>query len=126
MHVVSEPGPVFRAEAGWIFRDRSAVGDRLIAGENSAMQEAGPGAVNGELEVAIKIAIVDALLKGAGNVFEIANFHDPPHLHPPAQPELDRCNEAEQAIAANCQAEQLRIGLPAALAQFAVSIQQRK
>src|SRR5690349_10345901 len=109
MDVIGELGPVFRAEARCVLGDGSAVRHRLIAGEDAAMQEAGPRTVDGELEIAIEIAVADALLKAVGNVFEVANLHDPAHLYTAAQAELDGGDESEHAVTTNGQAEQLRV-----------------
>src|SRR4249920_2689565 len=124
MHVISELGPVLGAETRCMLGDRSAVRHGLIAGEDATMQEARPCAVDGELEIAVKIAVADALLKPVRNVFEVANLNDPAHLYPAAQPELDGGDEPEHAIAANGQAKELRVGLPAAFAELAVGIEQ--
>src|SRR6476660_978493 len=88
------------------------------------MQEAGPRAVDGELEVTVEIAVADALLKAIRNIFEVANLDDPAHLYAASQPELDGGDEAEHAVTANGQAKKLRVGLPAAFAKFAVGVEQ--
>src|SRR5690242_11065846 len=124
MDVISELGPVFRAEARRMLRDGSAVRNGLIAGEDATMQEAGPRAVDGELEIAIEITIADALLEAVGNVFEIADLDDPAHFYPAAKAEFDSCDQAEHPIAADGQAKKLRVGLAAAFAKLAVRIEQ--
>src|SRR5438270_7810335 len=124
MHVVSKFGPVFRTEPCWMFGDRCAVRDGLIAGENAAMQEAGTAAVDGKLEIAIEIAVTNALLKSVRNIFQVVSLNDPAHFHAAAEPQLHGRNQPEQPVATNSQTKKLRVGLPAAFAKFAVAAEQ--
>src|ERR1041385_8605091 len=124
MHVIGELGPVLGTEARCMLGDGSAVWHRLIAGEDAAMKEAGARAVDGALEVTVKITVADALLKAIRNIFEVADLHDPAHLYAAAQPELDGGDESEHAVTANRQAKKFRVGLPAAFAEFAVGVKQ--
>ena len=117
-------GPVALGELAPRGRDRHVVGHRPVAGEHAAAQELGRALVDGELEVAVGEAVGDALAEGAHQAVDLPDLDHALHLAPRHQPQRDRVDEAEQAVAADRQAEQIRILGAAALHQVAARVDQ--
>src|SRR5205085_10610833 len=86
---VGELRPVFGAEARRVLGDRGGRVDRLVAREDAAPQEAVAATVDGELEVAVQVAVGDPPLEGRGDVGDLAQLDDAADLSAAPQPEPD-------------------------------------
>ena len=106
---------------------RRIVGHRPVAREHAAAQEiVRRKVVDRVLEVAVQEAVADALGKGAGNLVHRAQLGHPLQLAARDQAQRDGVDEAEQAVAADREAEQLGVLGAAAGTQLALRVDERE
>src|SRR5207249_10526550 len=106
---------------------RRVVGRRPVAREHAAAQEiVRRKIVDRALEVAVQEAVADALGKGAGNLVHRAQLDRPLELAARDQAQRDGVDEAEQAVAADREAEQLGVLGAAAGTQLALRVDERE
>jgi hypothetical protein len=115
-------GPVALGERAARRGDRHVVGHRPVAREHAAAQEFGRALIDGELEVAVREAVGDAIAEGAHQAFDLADFDDALDLAPRHQAQRDGVDEAEQAVAADGDAEEVGVLGTAALHQVAARV----
>ncbi len=116
--------PVALAELARAADDRRLRIDRPVAREHAARQEVRRGFVDGILEVAVQEAVADALGEGARQPVDRAHLHHALHLAPLDEAQRRRGDQAEQAVAADREAEQLRVVGAAAVQHLALRVQQ--
>src|SRR5918992_3682652 len=106
--------PVLRAQCTLTRGDLYRVGDRAIARENAAAEEVLGGWINRKLEVPVEIAGGNPLGEEAIEVVGSGELDDPLELPPRRQPKRDGVDSAEEAVAADDEAKELRVFLTAA------------
>src|SRR5712692_1727512 len=96
-------------------KTRRVLGERrvgwnwLVARKHAPMEEAVAVGVRGELIVAVQIPVANALLEPIDDGRSLAELDDAPHLDAGTESKFDACDDPEQAVPADRQAEQLRI-----------------
>src|SRR5207244_7521314 len=104
--------------------DRRRVGYRPVAREDAAAKEAGLDLVDRVLEIAVEKAVADAAGEGRGQPRDVAHLDHALDLAPRHEAQRHRIDEPEQAIAADGEAEELRVLGAAAVLEIARRVEQ--
>src|SRR5207237_5447474 len=94
-----------------------------VAREHAAAEEVGRLVVDGVLEVAIEEAVADAVGEGARESLDRAHFDHALELAPRHEAQRHRVHDAEQAVAADREAKELRVLAAAAVDELAARVQ---
>src|SRR6266849_577166 len=121
---VQQLDPVALAELPARRGQRRVVGDRPVAREHAAPQEVLGAIVDRVLEVAVEEAVADALVERAHQAADVAHLDHALELAPRYQAQRHRVDEAEQAVAADRQVEQVRVLAAAALQELPLRVQE--
>ncbi len=121
---VEEFLPLLAREGALAGGDGRVVGDGAVAGEDAAPEEVAGLAVDRELAVAVEEARRDPRAEGRDQVVHLAHLDDALHLPPGRQPEPDRDDRPEEAVAADRQPEEVGLLPPGAAARTPVGVDQ--
>jgi hypothetical protein len=121
---VQDLEPVALGQAAALVRRRRVGGGRAVADQHAAGEEVGRLVVHGEQELAHDVAGARLLLEHAGEARGAAQLGGALELPARREAQREGGDEAEQAVAADGEAEQLRVLGAAALRQPAVGEQQ--
>src|SRR5262245_50651051 len=124
MRVEGQACPVLWLESRRVFGERRIQRHGLITREHAATQETLARGVGGELIVAVQISIANALPEPLHDALGLTEFDDTPDFDARPEFELDACDESEQSVPANHQAEQFRIRMARAREHIAVGVEQ--
>src|SRR5204862_7855129 len=121
---VEQLGPVLFRELAPSWDGHAAGLDRSVAGEDAAAQEVGRRFVDRVLEVAVQVARGDALGKGERQAVDRAHLDYALEQAPRHEAQGDRVNDAEKTVAADRQAEELRVLAAAAIKKPPARVEQ--
>src|SRR5687767_14529883 len=116
---VQQLGPLAFAQLALVRRHRRVGLHRAVAREHAAVEEVAGSLVDRVLEVAVEVAVADALGERLRQAVDRAHFHHALDLAALDQAQRRRSDQSEQAVAANRQAEQVRVVGAAAVDELA-------
>src|SRR5207247_2487085 len=104
--------------------DRRRIGYRPVAGEDAAAKEAVRALVDRVLKIAVEKTVADAAGESRGQLRDVAHLDHALELAPRYEAQRHRIDEAEQAVAADGEAEELRVLGAAAVPEIATRVEQ--
>src|SRR5688500_280814 len=121
-----EPLPVLRGKRDLVLGNRRVVRYRTIARENAATEEVGRPRIERELKVAELEPISDSLVEARNETVGRLDLDRAAYLHSRRQPDRDGVDEAEEAVPATHEPEELRVLRAAARSPVAGRVDERQ
>ena len=124
MRQIQQSAPVVVRELLLPLRGRRRIVDRLVTREHAAAHEGIRACVDAVLEVAVQKTLGDAAVERLHQPVDATHFDQAPHLAARREPQRDRRDHAEEAVAADRELEQLAVFGAAAATQRAGRVDQ--